>query len=178
MGNLPASRTITINTGDPVPAALLNELQDMHAGDRRKAFVRQYFPVCWEASGGTPALANNPAGAPVEVWQLPSGITAARARLPFETGDTIQSMNLEIYGDGAGVQFIAALKFKAAIDGSGGGDIAAAFTYVGEPASWNLRNIPVTAVTTMSQNNVLYLEMSVSSGTHIYLGSVYLGLTR
>lgn len=34
MGNLPGSRTITINLGDPVPSSLLNELQDQHVGNK------------------------------------------------------------------------------------------------------------------------------------------------
>lgn len=34
MGNLPLSRTATINTGDPIPPALINEMEDMIIGGR------------------------------------------------------------------------------------------------------------------------------------------------
>lgn len=43
MGNLPNSRTITLNPGDPVPSALLNEIQDVliagHTTKTKKALI-------------------------------------------------------------------------------------------------------------------------------------------
>lgn len=95
MGSLPTSRTITINTGDPIPANLLNEIQDNIVGDfhGNKTEVLAGFDFCVQSGTAvistSGAITVNSAGGLIMV------------RLPLRTGDRLRSVLLTIVGDGA-----------------------------------------------------------------------------
>lgn len=92
MGNLPSSRTVTINTGDAIPAAIINELQDIAIGAKyppRTDVIR-----CSDPSTNVPYLAG--AGFSNRSWLLnsvvPVGATVRGIRIfitDSATGPTI-----------------------------------------------------------------------------------------
>jgi len=103
MGNLPESRTITLGPDDPVPSALLDELQDMHTGDRRKTFVRQFFPS-FLVQTGWGAIANVTAGGVTRPAITSTGAsTTGLLSVPIEVGDRMKSIRMFVCGNGVAV---------------------------------------------------------------------------
>lgn len=177
MGNLPTSRTITLVPGDAIPSNLLNEIQDQFVGDKRALFYRQIIPFAWRHPGSAPTYVDAPAGTPTQVWSLPTG-QILRARIPYESGDTIAVVDFEVYGDGA-VDWVGTLKFSSLPDGTGGGTIASNGGGVtNEPAAWSFGNLVVSPVGPLPVGGVMWAEITLSGGTQLYLGSIRLGITR
>jgi hypothetical protein len=186
MGNLPTSRTATINTGDPIPPNLINELQDMHAGDRRKMFWRQWFPTCWTSNlGAAPTLVTNPTIGATEsalpVWHFAGGSPGAVAftRIPYEGGDIPQSVVVEVLGDGA-VDWVATLNILPSIGGTSSTISQNGIGVVNEPAVWSYDASMITIPTTLPNFGTLSFVMSIVSGagTALHVGNIFVGSIR
>src|SRR3954469_10026954 len=92
MGNLPISRTITLTPADPVPSALLDELQDrdIASSGTRKIFIAA-AAFCDSGSGsgaGTAALNN-------DVWTLTNAREVSTS-LSLPVGTTITNIRLSV----------------------------------------------------------------------------------
>lgn len=104
MGNLPNSRTLTINTGDPIPPEIINELQDMSIGGNRKLFTRTWWPVFVDGaalSANISYLQANPASGTFSAVNKTTGIFSGIAPICFDSGDILSRVDVEIYGDGS-----------------------------------------------------------------------------
>jgi hypothetical protein len=105
MGNLPGSRTITLTPGDPVPSALLDEMQDMIVGARRGQFTRRFQPCNYYSTSPTFwALAQNPSGVPAQFQPVlktaSATVVSAYFQIPFEPGETLIGATMDFFGDG------------------------------------------------------------------------------
>lgn len=65
MGNLPTSRTLTLVSSDPIPSALLNELQDQHVGSKHPNRPLFIGGADWVVDAGTATRVGN-------VWTFPT----------------------------------------------------------------------------------------------------------
>lgn len=186
MGNMPYARTTTLVPGDPLASGLVDELEDMAAGDRRTYFKRPYFPVAWASSGAAATLITNPAGAgpPVPVWHIPTAVTVT-ARLPYEIGDIMapgSSLTLppsvaggvgfqyEVYGDGV-TDFTMSILYAPGVAGvsSGlnnltGGVTLGTRSQTNPPASWGVNTVDVLSLVSLGELGVLYVQFVTSGG--------------
>lgn len=175
MGNLPNSRTVTINTGDPIPAALVNEIQDVLISGAESSFTERYPMTCL-GFGNSSVIsgANNPVGAVnVVLKYISAGNDHVWFGIPFTVGNTITSGKISVYGDGA-VDITAEL-FVINQESAGGGPVAAG-TLSNVPAgiSWS------TIVMANSFNHRLIdgeqLVLKISNGANA--GTFYLDSLR
>lgn len=187
MGSLPKARTATLTSADPFPSALGNELQDMHVGDKRTFFKRQFFPSCWHASGTPPTLVNNPAsptGPDVPVWLVPTAQTII-TRIPYYPGEQVSGVSgagspgfqIEVYGDGA-ADFTAVLRSIAGLNTTSGATVIVNDGRTNQAASWSTVNLSVDVEIPLPDPGALYLSIAVSSGTQIYIGQIIPLFTR
>lgn len=182
MGNLPDARTVTLGTNDPIPPALLDELQDMHAGDKRKPFSRGFFPTCWTTTGSAPVLVINPAGAVLPVWRIDTAQTV-RTRIPYEGGETVLTVSLETYGNGV-IDWVGNVEFATDMTGASGFNVASnGGGVINQPAAWQTGGgFVVSGGSVVAANGVLWLELVLSGGTggvdRLHVGSIHLGLRR
>lgn len=175
MGNLPNSRTITINTGDPIPPGLINEIQDNLVGDKRAQYRDPQFLACWATAGTAAALAVNPKGTIITnkypVWQLPAGAgpTVYTARIHFQPGAKIVGFEIELFGD-ASADITFDVNYSAGI---GNNTASSVLNQVvnNTPADWVTQALTVDNETTLAAGGSLYIAMSISGGT-IYVGDV------
>lgn len=138
---------------------------------------RQVIPNAWLSSGTAPTIEANPSGSTAPVWKLPTGQTV-RTRIPYEPGDTVATLSLETYGDGA-IDWIANLQWDASSDGTGGAVIGSnGVGITNETASWKMSPIVVSGADPMTSGGNLWLEIVLSGGTQLYLGSVEIGMRR
>lgn len=81
MGNLPLAMTAVLTDDDPVPSALLVELQEQHVGDKHpvRSWVIPAGAFC--LTSGTGVLANG-------IWTLTSTNTTLEAPFPLPHGTT------------------------------------------------------------------------------------------
>lgn len=93
MGNLPNSRTITINTGDPVPPNLLNEIQDVIVGGFSSSKTEVLAGFDFEVQSGTSSITTEGRR------DITSAGGLMMARLPLRTGDRLRSVLMTIHGD-------------------------------------------------------------------------------
>lgn len=87
MGNLPDAMTAVLTEADPVPSALLVELQEMHVGDKHapRSWVVPAGAFC--LTGGTGTLNNG-------VWSMTATNTKLEAPLVLPHGTTIDAVVL------------------------------------------------------------------------------------
>lgn len=112
MGNLPNSRTITINTGDPIPPNLINELQDASIGAKRKSWSRPFYPR-FLASSNLTLNASGLFGQPAETWTS-SGVAQAVFNVPtWDEGDRITALKYWAFGNGTTDLNSGSLEFYA-----------------------------------------------------------------
>lgn len=176
MGNLPFTRTISLITGDTMPPPLVDELQDQFVNDRRTHFKRQYFPQCWASSGASSIVSTDPIGVPVWALVGTSG-TLFTARLTFEPGETFESLEVDLAGDGA-VDWAGNLWFSVDVNGTSTGFIATNGAGVtNEPNAWRADATFTNTPTSLTDGGVLYLQLTISGGT-LRVGNVTLGLSR
>lgn len=104
MGNLPLSRTITLNPGDPFPSALGNELQDViiakntsDSGDHR------YKLSAYDFVGATAPTYGSADG-------FSMGNNTYRASIPLKQGQTLKSVTAIINGQNGGTFSIKVFK--------------------------------------------------------------------
>lgn len=104
MGNLPTSRTITINNGDPIPPNLINELQDVIVAGSRSQFRRPFYPTALRTTttgGGSLTQVANPANAGyAPVCKIVGGQLSVFFVIPADVGDRFIDLEFELYGDG------------------------------------------------------------------------------
>jgi hypothetical protein len=96
MANLPYSRTITLGPDDPIPSALLNELQDQAIGNK-KPIMRRSIPLKnldlavgqlqWHADGYATFTG--------------SSTGTVKIHVPFEVGDRVLGLECMLYGNGS-----------------------------------------------------------------------------
>lgn len=193
MGNQPYDRTVTVDDSDALPSGIINELQDINAADRRTYFKRQVFPTCWVSSGAAPVLVANPgAGAPVPVWQIPTGVTV-NARIPFEPGEMIAGnaspttpplingvgFFYEAYGDGV-TDFVISVIYAPGDPGvlNALGTLTGQVTLgsdnrLNHAASWTTTGINIANLVTLTDIGVLYVKIVTSGGgSGIHLGNL------
>jgi len=164
MGNLPFSRTITINPGDPIPGSIINELQDNAIGGRLPSYTMKY-PMRIFAANATNAritIATNPVGGLWDVVKFASvGSDNERFLVPFAVGDTVTSGKISVYGDGA-VDITALLTVETQA-GTFVADIASG-SLTNAPASWSTIVISNLANRVMLDTDVLNLKISNTGG--------------
>lgn len=135
MGNLPNSRTVTVNTGDPVPPALLNELQDMIVGRKRAPWKRPVGVICMGGpfTAGAVAGSFSSTGAGDGVFLIPSDV-----------GDRILGLDIAVAGDAT---HNVTYKLERATVGSGIITATAIGTVSETPSPSGIRIISVAGVT-------------------------------
>lgn len=173
MGNLPTARTITINTGDPIPPSLINELQDNIAGAKHPGLKERYFPSQFPCTGSPATCIQNPAGSTnfAPVWKLPTE-NVCNAAVPFTVGSRISGFSFDIRGDGV-VDVTATVSYYPTI-GSGA---AAAVTIASGGGSnisstWGEMTLSMVTNQVLGSTGILYLSLEISSGTFVYVGMV------
>lgn len=98
MGNLPTSRTLTLVPGDPIPSALLNEVQDNIIGHKRPVFKRTFLPKF--VIPGTNPYAGSLFGSGQLGWSSAAGAVNTSFDIPFEDGDRLINLRYWAAGDG------------------------------------------------------------------------------
>jgi hypothetical protein len=102
VGNLPESRTTTLTPGDPVPSALINEIQDNIVGGFRRVFSRTFRPVLiYGTSSPFTETLLGISGDHMTVFESPAGATLAQYYVSYEDGDRVIGFGTPIRGDGA-----------------------------------------------------------------------------
>lgn len=183
MGNLPDSRTITINTGDPIPANLINEIQDQFAGDRRKQFKRPIAITEWEFTGPAPTKVVNPSatGPSLLVWRLVGGEVYKSRITGWEDGDILTAISFESYGDGA-VDVTVDIKLHDLGLGDATGVVIASQTRNNDTAAWAERTITGSGLprALTGPTAVLFAELSLSeNNANLYhVGNFVLTMKR
>lgn len=178
MGNLPKSRTNTVDDSDPVPSALLDELQDQFVGDTRTDFYRSGLPFCWVSTAGAPTIVQNPAGIFQPVWHIPSG-ALVEASIPFfDGGDTINNAYLDLYGNGA-VDVVVNIQYSSDLIPTSNTVITTGAININNvPAAWTRYDLDALGVfvpTRLVTGGYLRLALNVSGGD-LHLGQVILKL--
>jgi hypothetical protein len=174
VGNLPASRTITISDGDPVPAGLVNEVQDIIIGHSRKPWRMPFYPIPFATSGdGTWTTIANPAGPSTFLRTYKAlGQTITSTFwfvIPLQEGDRMLGLEAELFGDGVvdaalSVQYFPDMHSAALSTALAGGTILPANV----PSGWALHKIDG------SESPFIAFVPFVISGSGLAVGSVTL----
>lgn len=108
MGNLPTSRTITLNPSDPFPSSLGNELQDMILGHKAPLYWKQVElrPINNSGSWGGALVAIG--GVTRLAWNA-NAVSDTRFNVMLEEGDTLSGFRLFVAGNGASPNFSGSL---------------------------------------------------------------------
>lgn len=176
MGNLPTSRTITLNPSDPVPSALLNEIQDQFVGRKTTQYSARFFPSTWMTGGGafTATCVTNPATpspAVAPVWKLPTGVLHM-AQVPFVPGETSKGVSFEAFGDGV-IDFDAELIYYPGLgSGIGSGVNVASASFANAPSSWQPYTLALNVSQILAATGILMIQLSPSTGTFLHVGPV------
>lgn len=175
MGNLPDARSLNVAAGDPVTAALIDELQDMIVGANYPPISRRIFPAFW--FGGTAVCVVNPNGAnSLLAWKLTTG-SVYQTMIPFDVGDNIAGFSMEVYGDGAvdvadgpGAAGGGGLAYRGSYN-SASLTSAGSVTFNNAPATWSTVTFTsVGVVGGLGSTGALMLNISVSGGTFLHVG--------
>lgn len=128
MGTLPFSRTTTINTGDPLPAALVNEIQDNIVGDKHTDRVLVIMGTEFCVSEGAPTR-TSPGGNPSAAeWNMPTttpGSLVVDLGLPVGTTVTSTKVSYNRNSTGSAELFMSAFKISIGDGGSSVGQVGA-----------------------------------------------------
>jgi len=102
MGNLPDSRTATLTPSDPLPSALIDEIQDQIIGHKRKVWDRRFTPVPVFQSGGANGFvgAVNPAAGGPSILKNSASSDSQFNAGPWEAGDRVIGGSIEMFGTG------------------------------------------------------------------------------
>lgn len=177
MGNLPNSRTITINTGDPIPANLVNEIQDNIIAGNFATRQPRIFPGAWSLSTppGTAAecvLAPGPLGSLRPAWKIGDGETYA-TQIPYDVGDRVTAFSMYVYGDGV-VDWQADLWWHPDLNSASGSVQVATASGTNTAATW--ANVAFGSVnpTLLTGAGSLSMTIVFSSGAGVFLHVGYL----
>lgn len=124
---------------------------------------------------GTATRVDSPSGPAIPVWSLATSQTL-RARIPYEIGDIVTGVRLEVYGDGA-IDWIASLTRPDGLDGVGGETIANG-NVTNQSAAWAMESLSVSATLPMPAGGFLYLVIVLTGGTQLYMSSVEITTRR
>lgn len=176
MGSLPTSRTITLIPGDPIPSAVINELQDQFVGDKRAIFRRQFFPTCWKSTGTAPTLVANPGSYGTPVWLIPTGQTVT-TRIPYEIGERLlgtspNGMDIELFGDGTIDIASIQVNFYPALTSTAGVILAVDDSENNIAAAWAVHKYVGNSDPDLAANGQMLLSIQVSTGTQLYVGNI------
>lgn len=177
MGNLPTSRTITLNTGDPIPSNLLNEIQDNIVANRRSSFTKGYPIDSVYTSAGTASLVDDPLSPNGKVWKLTTGNTYL-FRVRYENGDVFESAALDVVGDGAGVDWVLVV---ANISSAHPSSVPLAGSALGPanidqpPGAWAIVNSNLNVSgTPLLSNGFVVFSVAVTGGAFLWVRGAYL----
>jgi hypothetical protein len=147
MGNLPNSRTITINLGDQIPPGIINELQDQNIGAGRKQWSRSVWPrISFGAANVIEAI--NPASGAFPPVRKITGACTVYFEFDYDQGDVVTGFSFEAYGDGAVDVNQAQLAYGVGM-GVGQGVISANLTITNVPAAWTTYTLTSVTPTTL-----------------------------
>ena len=122
MGNLPLSRTITLDGTSAVPSTLLNELEDAVIGGWRSAFFGGAATAPIGQTGFTQqtllALSGGAIGGPI--WVATATLATLRYQIAITEGDTIGGIALDVFGTGQPITVISAVGSAAQMDSGTG----------------------------------------------------------
>lgn len=174
MGNLPASRTVTLTPSDSAPSGLLNELQDAVIGAKRTAFVRSFVPVFYFCSVGSYVAGAATSGG--NIIQKSSGNTNGTFGIPFEDGDRITGLSFDGYGDGS-VSVIQYSMLYGATPGAVSSLKGNTPSISPVPASWV--NYPIGSVvpTVLTSSSYLYVILHPNA-SNLEVGMVHATFDR
>lgn len=162
MGNLPGSRTITINPGDPIPGSIIGELQDQIIGAKRKAWSRPRGPgFTLQGSWAAPSLVTDSLGKTLVASVSTAGGVTGYIEIPFDEGDRIIGLSLQVCGNGAANSvFDVWLGTTAAglVSIAGGG-----YVDVARPNTWATLSAITITPTVLAAGNTLYLSANPSA---------------
>lgn len=186
--SISATRTGDITTFGRVTADVISaDIAISNDISRRNVFWRQFFPTSWTTIlGSAPTLVTNPApgvgGSAFPVWRFAGGTPATEAftRVPYEGGDTLHSVVLEVLGDGA-IDWFADISIITSI-GTGGVSTTISANDTGsfnQPAVWSYDTSMVTVPTVLPSISSLGFVMAMQSTSGaLHLGNLFLGFTR
>lgn len=162
MNNLPTSRSITVNTGDPIPPALPNELQDMFPnGGRRSAWKRSFYPhFIYNNAGGFIGSANG------QPCLISSAATIVFFEIPYDIGDRLTALSLDVFGGGGStlsmhVDYATAPGVAATVLST-----VASFT---PAAAWNAVVFPALTPQIVADGSYLHFDVTTSAAG-LYIG--------
>lgn len=101
MGLLPGARTVTLVPGDPIPAAVIDEIMDMIIGMKKAPWKRSFFPQMKAGQGTATPWAQSLAftGATYVGWAS-AGVSNGQFDIPCEVGDRIVGFAFAAIGNG------------------------------------------------------------------------------
>lgn len=143
VGNLPNSRTITLNPGDPVPSSLLNEIQDNIVGGKFGTVTVPFSPYAFRPGISTAA------------WQIEHGIVhyyqntvvgEGFADINFPVGTMITRLRASIRDDSTGTYEMRIVEY----DNRGSPSTRAFVTSAGNATDQDLDNVGAGVVTILS----------------------------
>lgn len=180
MGNLPFSRTDTHVDGDPLAPALVDEIQDLHVGDRHTNRVYKTYLSQWVSVGGTgTAVCDlNPSGLSLDpVWKLTANHVYG-ANIPYWPGQTFVDFSIELWGNGA-IDPIFTVWY-AASRSAAPTQLASGFLN-NAPAAWSVvgTTLPPTPHPLGDDGN-LYLQIDTvpAAGGFLFVGAANVKLYR
>lgn len=182
MGTLPVFRTENCVAGAPVSHNLINEIQDNIIANNRASFTRTFWPKLINSAAWSEGSISIAAGAPgastgTGIGGEPRGYYStasggARFAIPFEDGDRITGLSIEMRGDGVHGSLLE-------IDWHP--NMANTITGAGTPiGSWNVathasgfvvNNAGAFTPTVLGAGNMLYVWIS-ASGAGLAFGPV------
>lgn len=99
VGNLPYSRTITVDDSDPVPSQLLDEIEDVITGDKRQVFTKNVFPKLLQGTTWTPGVVTA-AGVQRFAYTSTAATPNTTFEIPVEAGERLLGFSFYACGDG------------------------------------------------------------------------------
>lgn len=156
MGNLPNSRSKTYVDGDPVDPQILDELQDVNIGAKRKPFSRPRGPrFTVQGTWSAPAVVNDGLTKAL-VASTSVGASTGFLEIPFDDGDRITGVTFQVCGNG-----VTDTIFDLFLGTTAGGLISIAsggITDTNRTNAWATLSTLVVTPTVLTTGNTLYVQ--------------------
>lgn len=167
---LPTSRNVTLNPSDPIPSALLDDLQDCIIGTKKPTTIRPQMPAPYAV-----ATSFNLAGGGAAPVYLVSNAVSANVTIGLfcETGDRITSCSYRALGNGV-VDCTASLYVCASDMVTT--TLLGTFVDNNRAAAWGEVTIPVTPHV-MAAGEFLYLYLIANAALY-QVGRILTGYDR